>query len=78
MKRNKIKSALKVSSISTMIQNKMIRNKFLSTIFPDGSNLYSFNGMELSKKEMDMLYPTELHLIRLKGLNPDGTKRFYE
>lgn len=78
MKVDKTRNALKIGNVSTIINNQLQRTKFLFCIKPDGSSYYWFNGMELSKEELDLLYPIEPHLIRKKGLNPDGTKAYYE
>lgn len=78
MKIDRTKNALKLGNVATMLHNKSQRAKFIFRIMPDGSSFYWFNGMELSKSELELLYPIEPHAKRLKGRNPDGTKSYYE
>lgn len=77
-KRNKLRNAVYIGNASLIVKNKEIRNKFTFCYMPDGSSYYWMNGMELSREELDRLYPIEARWHRPKGENKDGTKRYYE
>lgn len=75
MKQNKLKSALKIGNVSAMIKNQLIRTRFTFCILPDGSSHYWFNGLSLSKGELDLLYPIEPLIKHTKGVIPDARKK---
>lgn len=73
MKRDPRKPAQKITNVSEIVRNNEIRQKFMFCITAVGASFYSFNGMVLTKRELDILYPIEPKRFNVKGENKDGT-----